>query len=56
MATRIDGQHWANGAGTQPTSVRFSVFNNALIGWYNGNNEVINNSQPIIINILYIAK
>ena len=56
MATRIDGQHWPNGVAQQPTSVRFSIYNNALRGWYNGANEVINNAQPIMINIAYIAK
>jgi hypothetical protein len=54
MATRIDGHHWPNGAATQPSSVRFSLFNQALRGWYNGSNEIINVAQPIMINFSII--
>ena len=55
MDVRVDGQHWANGASTQPTAVRFTLNHGALQGFYNGANEIINNSQPVMINFVYIT-
>ena len=51
------GQHWANGASSQPTSVRFVITSDGYLqSYYPGANEVINNSQPLFLNFSYIAK
>ena len=52
---RIEGIRWPNGASTQGPSVRFSIFNNSLRGWYNSSNETITSASPLTINIAAFA-